>query len=264
MDFNFNENLEVESLNKIPTQFQPLYKEVDGKHVLDTEDPKVKGAVEGITALNKALISARKNEKVSREKISTEILSKFSDYGEDPDSILEAFNSKVSELQGELAKGDKAKINLDKIKQDLAEAHSKDLKAKDAKVEALSGQLNKLLVENAATTAVAEEKGVPELLMPFIRDKVKVIEEDGELKVFVVDGDGERRYSGVTGSPMTIKELVREMKQNEKYGRLFESETPSGGGARPGSTQQRIQQKSGEERNSVDKISAGLAKKRRA
>ena len=44
-----------------------------------------------------------------------------------------------------------------------------------------------LLVENEATAAVAEAKGIPDLLLPFIRDQVKVVEEDGEFKVFVVD-----------------------------------------------------------------------------
>ena len=73
-----------------------------------------------------------------------------------------------------------------------------------------------LLVENNATNAVVDAKGVPELLMPFIKGQVKVIEEDGSFNVYVVDPQGDRRYSGITGQPMNIKELVMEMKANEK------------------------------------------------
>jgi hypothetical protein len=48
--------------------------------------------------------------------------------------------------------------------------------------------------------------------------------------VHVVDKAGDIRYSGVTGAPMSIKELVAEMKGHDRYAKLFASEAASGAG----------------------------------
>ena len=145
----------------------------------------------------------------------------------------------------------------------MIEANKKELEKRDQRNQALQNQLYGLLVENSAVAAVAELKGVPELLLPFIKTQVKVAEENGEFKVQVLDGQGEVRY-GATGSPMTIKELVQEMKAQEKYGRLFESEAPAGpGGKPPGSGRSTPVRPSGKELTSAEKIAQGLAARSR-
>lgn len=251
MDFEFQE---VETIDAVPEQFRGLYVEADGKFKLNDT---YKGVAEAVTGLNRSLKASRAEAKAL--KGSKVDLSPLAEFGEDPASIAEAVKNKLSELEGQLAQGDKAKLNLDKVKQDLAQAHAKDLEKVNKRAEALQSQLYGLLVENAATTAIAELKGIPELLMPFVKTQVNVVEEDGEFRVYVVDPQGDRRYSGVTGQPMSIKELVAEMKANEKFGRLFESEAPQGGGTPPGGARRPSQQPAGE-RSSVDKIAAGLAK----
>lgn len=249
MDFEFQE---VESLDVVPEQFKGLYAEADGKYRLNDN---YKGVAEAVTGLNRSLKAARAEAKAMKGKTD---LSPLADFGEDPASIAETVKTRMQELEAQLANGDKAKVNVDKIKEDLAKAHSKDLEKVSKRSEALQTQLYGLLVENAATTAIAELKGVPELLMPFVKTQVNVLEEDGEYRVFVVDGQGDRRYSGITGQPMSIKELVSEMKANEKFGRLFESEAPQGGGTPPGGRRP-VQQPRGE-MSANDKIRAGLAK----
>ncbi|QIQ64317.1 hypothetical protein 19_00011 [Pseudomonas phage Epa19] len=249
MDFEFQE---VESLDNVPEQFRGLYAEADGKYKLNDT---YKGVAEAVTGLNRSLKASRAEAKAFKGKAD---LSPLAEFGEDPASIAETVKARLQELEGQLANGDKAKLNVDKIKEDLAKAHSKDLEKVTKRSEALQTQLYGLLVENAATTAIAELKGVPELLMPFVKTQVNVLEEDGEYRVFVVDGQGDRRYSGVTGQPMSIKELVAEMKANEKFGRLFESEAPQGGGTPPG--QRRPVQQPRGEMSATDKIKAGLAK----
>ncbi len=57
---------------------------------------------------------------------------------------------------------------------------------------------------------------------------------------------------------MTISELVSEMKGNPQFGRLFESEAPSGTSAVPPSPSGRRVATPKQELSSVDKISAGL------
>lgn len=257
MEFNFGENVEVPDLSKVPTQFHGLYAEADGKFKL-RDAPEVKGAVEAILGLNKALVASRAEAKAAKGKAVD--LSALKDFGSTPDEIKAAIDTKLKELTDELTKGDKAKLNLDKIKADLAAAHSNDLKSKDTRITALTSQLYSHLVKSAATSAIAEAKGVPDLLLPFVENQVKVIEEDGKFQVYVVDSQGDRRYSGVTGQPMTIKELVSEMKGNEKYGRLFESEAPSGQGTPPGQQRRTQTGTSRDQMSPLQKIQAGLNK----
>ena len=258
MEFDFGENTTVSTLDKVPQDFRGLYIESDDGYKLDSEQEGVKSAVAAVTRLNQALKAARADAKAKASKAVD--LSPLSEYGETPEQIATAFSTKFEELQNELAKGGDAKLNLEKVKQEMAQAHSKELEAKDKRSEALQNQLYTLLVENTATSAIVDAKGSPDLLMPFITNQVKVVEEDGKQKVFVVDQQKDIRYSGVTGNPMTIVELVAEMKANEKYGRLFESEQPPGGGMNPGGGS-KLPTKQAAKLTATQKIAQGLNKK---
>lgn len=254
MEFNFNENLAVDSIEKVPQDFRGLYKEKEGKFALNTEDDSVKSAVAAITKLNASLAAERKLTKKGPVD-----LTPLKEFGETPEDIVKSFTEKLQAAQAGTDKD--AKVNLEKIKQELAQAHAKDLQSKDGKITALTNQLYSHLVEATATAAIAEAKGVPELVLPFIKNQVKVIEADGKMIPRVVDSAGDIRFSGVTGEPMTIVELVKELKANEKYGRLFESEAPSGTGSKPGAASKPTGQQPKGELSSADKIAAGLKKR---
>lgn len=255
MDFDFTQP--VDAIDKVPEQFRSLYdSNAEGKFVVKTEYTGVATALSG---LNNSLKAARAEAK-SKTPVD---LSPLADFGTDPASIKAGVEAKIAELQEQVTKGGDAKQNLEKIKQDLAAGHAKELEKSNRRSEALQTQLYGLLVENAATTAVAELKGIPELLLPFIKQQVVVKEENGEFKVYVVDGAGDQRYSGLTGSPMSIKELVAEMKANEKYGRLFESEQQGGGGGMPPGGGRRPPQQQKPNLSANDKIAAGLAARQR-
>lgn len=256
MKFNFEENRTVDSLAGVPQDFHGLYKEgEDGKFSIDADNPVAGSAVKAVIGLNNALESARAD--VKRLQSGQIDLSPLADYGETVADIATSFQSKVDELTAQVAKGKDAKINIDKIKEDIAASFAAQTKEKDVKIEALTGQLYGLMVDSAAKSAVADAKGDINLLMPFIKQQVKAVEEDGAFKIYVVDKDNERRFSAVTGSAMTIKELVDEMKGNEQYGKLFDSEAPRGPGMGPGKRHGAPQPK-GEEKNATAKISSGL------
>jgi len=252
MEMNFDE---VESLDTVPEPFRPLYAQNDGGKF--SVNPEYKSLADTYIGLNRSLKAARAEAKAKGTQVVD--LSPLSEFGTTPDEIKTTVQTKLEELQAELAKGGQAKLNLDKIKQDLAEAHSKELTKQQTRAQALETQLYSVLVENEATLAVAELKGIPELLMPFIKNQVKVKDEGGRFAAFIVDNQGDQRYSGITGQPMTIKELVAEMKANEKFGRLFESDVQGGGGKPP------VQNPGGYKPpakilSANDKISAGLNK----
>ena len=260
MEFNFAENTSVDSIDKIPTDFRGLYVEQDGKHVLRSDDDGVKSAVAAITGLNRSLVAARAEAKANKGKAVD-----LSTLGESPEAILEAFTAKLTETK-KAASGKGAEDlerQVAKAKEELAKAHATEMQSRDARIQALTGQLHSLLVIGEATKALAEANALDaDLLMPFVQKQLKVNEEDGKFTVSVMDDAGDPRYSGVTGSPMSIKELVAEMKGADKYKPLFKSEAPAGGGMQTGhrpSQQVRQGQQQGD-MSATDKIAAGLRK----
>lgn len=254
MDFDFAKNATLDNLDAVPQDVKPFYKQADGKFVLDSENPAINSAVGLIAKLNQSLKGARNDAAIAKSKAVD--LSALSEYGTTPDEIKEAVAKKLEEA---LSNKD-AKANIEKIKADLAAGHAKDLVTKDTKISALTNQLHGLMVDNVATSAIAELKGNVKLLMPFIKEQVRVVEEDGEFKVFVVDKANERRYSGTTGSPMTIKELVAELKTQSDFAGAFLSDAASGGGMKPGAAAKPAQT-GAQPKSAVDKIAAGLAKR---
>jgi hypothetical protein len=253
MDFDFGP---VDSLEKVPAQFKPLYAteaSADGKFIVAET---FRGTSEAFVGLGRAL----KAERAAAKNRTTVDLTPLADYGDTVEKIAEGFSAKLRTMQEELAKG--GKINLDKVKAEFAQAHQGEITKITTRATALQNQLYELMVDQAATAALAKEKGSTELLLPLVRQSVKVAEQDGKFSVFVVDPMGDRRYSGVTGEPMSIVELVAEMKSDKRFARAFDAEAPAGGGMTPGSGKGngRPLGGNGVEKSSVDKIRAGLAK----
>lgn len=256
MDFDFSP---VESLDKVPEKFRVLYGQQagdDGKFKVADNYAPIAESINGFNTTTKTLRQQLKDKNVD--------LSALAEYGDSPADIAVKVKEAI-EAAG-ASKNQDVQKQIEGVKNGLTEAHKKELEKASTRNQALQNQLYGLMVENSATAAVAELKGLPDLLMPFIKQQVKVVEEDGQFKVTVIDAQGEVRY-GSTGSPMTIKELVTEMKANEKYGRLFESEQQpdrGGGGFRPGAGKQpNAGRQPAAERSPNDKIAAGLAKMRR-
>lgn len=252
MDFEFTD---VESLDKVPQDFRSLYHSEpneEGKYSVGDDFKPVAAAIMGFNRNLKDMRKGLKDKQID--------LTPLADFGDTPASIKEAFELKLAQLEETYkssANKDVAK-QIENVKAAMAEAHGKELTKRDIRSEALQKQLYTILVENTATSAILEAKGLPNLLMPFIKEQTKVAEEDGKLKVFIVDRNGETRY-GHTGSPMTLKELVDEMKAAEMYGRLFESEERGGGGTPPGPTRRPSGDKS-RALSANEKIAMGLSK----
>lgn len=260
MEFSFNDNQTVPSdkfETTVPADFRGLYVERDGSHVLNSEDPSVSSAVKAIVGLNKSLVAARAEAKSHKSKAVD--LSPLGEYGETPEQIAEGIEAKIQEIKdaSKTKGGEELERRVTKIKEDLSTAHRSELEGRDKRIEALTGQLHGHLVTSTATAALAEAGAIDvDLVLPHLVSQVKVSEEDGKFTVNVVDAAGDPRYSGTTGAPMTIKELVSEMKANQKYQPLFKSEAHSGGGTRP--TAHRPAGGGGE-KTSLQKIGGALA-----
>ncbi len=251
---------EVTDLNTVPADFRFMYKAGEaGKHVLDAENPVVKSSLSIFSQMKNVLKTT--HQKLRTAEGTKVDLTPLADYGQNPADIAAAFNAKVEELTGQIKGADPKKIaegveNLWKPKVETANTRSTKL----------LGQLENVLVNGEALRSLNGQTSAPELALPFIKQQVKVVEQNGEFQVHVVDENGETRFSGT--QPMSIKELVTEMKANAKYARLFDSEAPAGTGIKPGQQRQSAAQLAAAARQNADpsklssteKIRLGLQK----
>jgi hypothetical protein len=259
MEFNFNKSLTVDNLDAVPESYRGMYVAHEGKFKLDTEDPRVKGAVAAVLGLNTALASARAEiDAHRRNKVD---LTPLAEYGETPEAIVTNFNARLTEA----AKVKDAKDLIEKAvanaKKEYDAVHAVEKKKLEDRAQGLTDQLYARIVTSDATAALAEAKALaPEILLPHVASMVRVEDKDGQLVARVLDpATKEARFSGVTGQPMTIKELVAELKGNERYKTQFQSETPRGGGTPPRREPTRPAARE-HELSPTEKIASGLNK----
>ncbi len=231
----------------VPESLRGLYKNVDGKFNLVEEAKKRLGDVSG---LNTALDKERKLNKTVKEAAE-----KWARLGASPEEV----EQKITELTEAATKD--GKVNLDKLKADLEKGFKTQLDGKDTEIKAKDAALGKYLIESAAVTALNAAKGSAVLLLPHIKGSVKVVENNGEYVVRVLDADGDARGDG-KGGFMTVADLVAEMKASTEFSRAFEASGGTGGGTPPG-------RKAGggagggiarDKMSATQKISAGLDK----
>lgn len=203
----------LETIDGIDENVRGLYKEVDGKFVLDVE-PVDDYALENIGGLKKVNSDLASDRDQLRGKLR------------ESESTMNALKLQIAEL--EAGKSGELDQRISKLKNDLTELHQKELKSRDDTVETLRGQLRNLSVTNALKDALvshkATENGVK--LLPDILGKNIKLDDSGN--PIVVDQNGNVR-SGKSGN-MTIQELVGE--QAQTLPEFFMSDAKSGGGTK--------------------------------
>lgn len=208
-------DLEVTTLDSVPEAVRSLYIPNGDKFRLDVS------GVEDVTGLKSALEKERKTARELEKQANT-----WRTLGKTPDEIQALVTAQQQAETDKLAKAGE----WDKLRAQMNDQHAVALKAEADKVSAKDKALGKYLVDSAAVSAIAAAKGVPELLLPHVRSAVKVVEDNGEYHVRVVDAAGNPRVDA-KGNFLSIADLVGEMRSSEVFGRAFESSGASGGGA---------------------------------
>lgn len=240
----------VTTIDSVNADLRWMYKPDGDGFLLDAENPNVKSTLSTYNNLLHTLKRSRADTDAARKaKVD---LTPLSEYGQTPEEIANSFKAKAEELTQQI-KG----VNVEKIREGVTKEWQPKYETEQRKVKSLAEQLHTVMVTNEAISAIAKEKGDARLLLPFIKEQVKVTEVDGKFIVNVIDATGETRYTGA--QPTSIAELVKEMKADKQYGKLFESEAPSGAGTRPGAPSRPVSQP-GTKVSSVDKITMGLNK----
>ncbi len=240
--FDFETNQTVETLSGVDAAFHPFYQAAEGDDasgfVLRT-DPITSAAVSALSGASTALKAARNEAKGFKGKAVD--LASLGEYGDSVETIAAGIKAKVEGLEGQLANGADAKVNLDKLRGEMKTAGETARQGDKAVIQSLTADLHELLVTNTIRAAAGDDY---ELVAPFVEKSVKVVEVDGKRQAVIVDAAGDIRYNGV-GAPMTIAEQIVTMKSNEKLARLFTSQAPKGGDTRQGTTGKRFQRVSG-------------------
>ena len=250
-----------EEYRSVPDNLRPIYAVVEGQEGTFAIPEPLRGVADAITGLFGTNSNIRKENKELQRK-GTLDLSALSEYGDNVTTIAESVSARIAELEEAATKGDtKAAGQLEKMRTELKAAHSKELEGRDSTINALRSTVHRYLVTSGATEALAAEGGNPELALPFVEKNIRVDERDGQFIPVVVDADGDPRISGGTGQPMTVRELVKEMKQQEKFAPLFRSDSKGGGGAKPGAPAKPVA--AAANIAPIDRIKAGLAARAR-
>lgn len=257
----------VDSLDGIAEEYRPAYAAgADGKFNLK---PEFKPFATAITGLNTTLETTDRNFKKAQKEAADRrgVLQAFEELMtaqgitvEDGKDAKEALKAHIDELVLKAKNGGELKVNMDAIKRDF-EKKTKELNdLAEGKISKMSASLNKYLVGQQANAALAKAKGSVDLLLPIVRNQVKVVQEGDDYVVRVVDGNGDVRTDG-KGGFLDIEGLVAEMKLNPTYARAFESETKGGGGAPANKNAQQTRTVTDRDKMTPnEKIAAGLKK----
>jgi hypothetical protein len=209
----------VEKIDTIPEPLRAQYvKTDDGKYRLDLdgyEDP-----VGLKSALDKERTAAR--DAVAQAKA-------WKSLGKTPEDIQALLAAQEQAERDKLTKAGE----WDKLRGQMTEQHQQELTKREETAKALRVKLERHLVDGAAATAIAAanpSKGGVELLLPHVKARVKVIDENGDFVVRVVDAAGNPRVNG-KGEFLSIADLVGEMRQSEVFAPAFLAPPASGGGA---------------------------------
>lgn len=206
----------VDSIEAVPELLRGFYTEKDGKYHL-----------EDVTSLRNAMQHAKRERDDAKRKAQQ--IDKWDRLGKSPDEIEQLLEAQRK------AEEDRAKKagEFDSLKAQMVEKHQGELKAREDAVAKMRASLESHLVDASATRAIAEAKGIPALLLPHVKARIKVDEKDGDYVVKVLTADGRDAVKDGGGTPMTIADLIAEFKQSDIFGRAFEGTGRTGSGTPP-------------------------------
>jgi hypothetical protein len=213
----------VNTIEEVEEPFRPLYVEeqkdgrATGRFKLDAEGVEFAEDVKGLK-------SALDNVRAERDE-AKKAAAKLKDVN--PEEYQRLLRENEQRIEREQAVQREAATKIEEAER----AHAAEVAKLNAAITKLRASYHELFVETQATGAIIDEKGVPQLLMPHLRSRIRVKEErDGSLKLEVLKADGQPMLSdkGEPGAPI---DLVKELKLSDTFGRCFDGGGQGGAGA---------------------------------
>lgn len=181
---------------------------------------------EDVKGLKTALDKERDNAKAAGRSL-TALKEQYGDI--DAEKYTELLNAEAKREEDEALK----RGEYDKQLLTVNEKHGEELGKRDKREEYLLGVIKASKIDAAVVTALNAMEGDVDLLLPHVKDQMKLVEEDGQFFARVIDEAGTVRVNG-EGKFLTAKELVGEMRDGSKFARGFAADVKSGGGTPAG------------------------------
>ena len=202
--------------------------EAAGGFTQEQVDAAIKSAVErevaGLRTKNSELLGKLQEAKPLLEMTN----------GLDADGLKEALDLARETRENKM----RAEGEWEKLKTQMAEAHTRELQSKDDENRELKESLYDTLARQKATEVLIELEGVPKVMLPHITPYLKVIRNDNaatpadRYRTVVVDGQGNPRVMDGNGTPMTVRQLVEEFRDDNEFAANFGTGGNTGSGAR--------------------------------
>lgn len=210
----------VDTLDGIDEQFHGLYVEQDGKFRLQIDGIEAHPAVAGLVENKRTILEEKR-------KLAEDL--KGLD-GIDPVKYREMLAAQEKQEHDRLEQ----KGEWEKLREQMTKKHTDAMDAEQTARETVMKKLRKVLVDNEATKVITSEefKGNPTLLLPHLRDRVRVDESGDDFAVTVLQADGQTPLiADASGTPATIKDLIGEMREDPAFGQAFAATGASGTGS---------------------------------
>tara|TARA_Y100000114_G_scaffold92046_1_gene85493 strand:- start:3906 stop:4730 length:825 start_codon:yes stop_codon:yes gene_type:complete len=221
----------ADSLEAIPEQFRPLYRQEGDVYV-----PSIKPAhgygIDKVDSLKRQI--AELGEKHSR---GTSKLRAYEDAEgnliepERVQRLLELESRQAQQATQQKTQQEMAAEQFDALKTQLEQKHSKEMQAIQQRREHLEAELRRHVVTNAALNALSKAGANADLLMPHVESMTRVDEIDGQFVARVLDDDRKtHRISRKPGSttPMDLEELVDILR--DKFPAAYPAQQRAGSG----------------------------------
>lgn len=221
----------VDSIEKVPEELKKHYVEgaddLAGKFVLDV----VKGGTLELVNWGRsksALEASRKDAREAQKKVKEleERLSKLGDV--DPEEARAALE-RIKDFD-EKSHDSKIKERIDAGVKQYLKKHEDEKKTLQDDLKVALEELEGVLVDQAATKAIAEAKGYVDLLLPHVKRHVKMRKTDNKRYIAeVIDEHGNPQIADANGTPMNIPQFVESLRK--RFPSAFEGIGASGSGA---------------------------------
>lgn len=131
---------------------------------------------------------------------------------------------KVRDLEAQLGKKAKEDGDIDALEKSWQDKLTKREQELTLVIEGHKSQLQKILVDNVAQEIASRISTAPRLILPHIKDRLRVEEKDGELITRVIDGAGKP-------SALSLKDLESEFVASTDFASIIIGSKGSGSGA---------------------------------
>jgi hypothetical protein len=209
------------SLDGLDDNLKALYRKTDQGYILDADGE----AAEDIQGLKSAL------QKEKAEAL--ELKQKLEGLSKNELAELKKLKKVAEDAERERLERDG---NWEAVKSQILKKHQEEMEAVTSRMSGVQSQLERVLVDQAAMEAIVAHKGNPKLLLPIVKSALRLVEENGQQVVKVVNSQGQPIVANAKGDSMTIAGYVESLRSEPDYQAAFAASGASGGGSQGGSS----------------------------